>query len=40
MSKKIVSLTLDKGLIKKIDERRGMIPRSAFIQKILVDYLG
>lgn len=30
-----VSLSLDKALLEEIDERRGDIPRSKFVQRIL-----
>jgi len=34
-NRKHVSLTLDKGLVERIDARRGYIPRSIFIEQLV-----
>lgn len=33
--KPIVAFSLDSGLIAEIDDRRGMIPRSTYVQHLL-----
>ncbi|KPQ43610.1 MAG: hypothetical protein MPEBLZ_01793 [Candidatus Methanoperedens nitroreducens] len=31
------SISLDTGVLKRIESKRGLIPRSAYIEKILED---
>ncbi len=40
MSKKQVTLSLDKKLLKHLDEKRALVSRTAFVEKILFDVLG
>jgi len=35
MSKENISITISKELLEKIDKKRGLIPRSTYIEKIL-----
>ena len=35
-----VTLSLDNILVSKIDSQRGMIPRSAYVEKILIKNIG
>jgi metal-responsive CopG/Arc/MetJ family transcriptional regulator len=35
MNKIITGISMDRELIKLIDERRGLIPRSTFVSKII-----
>ncbi len=35
-----VTLSLDNILVSKIDSQRGMIPRSAYVEKILIKTIG
>ena len=35
-----VTLSFDDGLISQIDARRGMIPRSIFVENLLLDLMG
>jgi len=35
MAKQKVTITLERNLVEKIDEDRGLIPRSAYIEKLL-----
>ena len=38
--KKRFSVTIDEELVEKIDKERGLVPRSAYIEKILRDAIG
>jgi hypothetical protein len=40
MVKQTVGLSLDKVTIQKLDQTRGLIPRSAFVEKVLCEKLG
>jgi len=35
MSKIITGISMDEELIKQIDEKRGLIPRSTFVSKMV-----
>jgi len=35
-----VTLSLDNILVSKIDSQRGMIPRSTYVEKILIKTIG
>ncbi len=35
MTKKIIGISIDIKVLQNIDDKRGMIPRSRFIEKIL-----
>lgn len=37
--KRIISISLDRKLVRDLDSRRGGTPRSSFIESILQDYL-
>lgn len=39
MTKKTVCITLDEDLVKDIDSFRQLIPRSAFVEFVLNDYM-
>jgi len=38
--KERLSITVNKTTIIKLDESRGLIPRSPYIEEILTDYLN
>jgi len=40
MARKTVTISLEPKLVKKIDEDRGLIPRSRYIEKLLKESLG
>ena len=40
MTKKKVTITLEHNLLTKIDKDRGLIPRSAYIEKLLKESIG
>jgi len=40
MSKTVIGISLDSSLLKRLDDSRGMVPRSRLIEKILIDTLG
>jgi len=40
MVKKIVGISLDNDLLFKIDQMRGLIPRSRYVSQILATNLG
>jgi len=35
MNVRIITISIDNDMLTKIDKKRGLIPRSAFIQEIL-----
>lgn len=35
MAKKIISLTISEELIRELDNKRGLIPRSTFVEELL-----
>ena len=35
----ITGISLDKKLLQDIDQKRGLIPRSRFIEKLLMQFL-
>jgi metal-responsive CopG/Arc/MetJ family transcriptional regulator len=35
MQKPIITITIESDLLKRIDEKRGDIPRSLFIQRLI-----
>lgn len=37
--KKRFSVTIDEKLVEKIDKERGLVPRSAYIEKMLRDVI-
>ena len=39
IKKKVVSFNIDEEIIKEIDKRRGDIPRSTYINKLLLKLL-
>lgn len=39
MTKRITGISFEKNLLKKIDIQRGLIPRSAYISKIIDNYI-
>ena len=40
MAKTIVGISLDSDLLFKIDEKRGLVPRSRYVAQILAANLG
>jgi len=40
MTKKIIGLSIDQVILNKIDQKRGMIPRSRFLEKIISENMG
>lgn len=41
MSRKIfIGMTIDPAVVERVDTARGMVPRSAFVEKVLKDSLG
>lgn len=40
MNKKPITLSLDKKLLKQVDQKRELVSRTAFVEKILIDALG
>jgi metal-responsive CopG/Arc/MetJ family transcriptional regulator len=39
MTKRITGISFETNLLKKIDSQRGLIPRSAYISKIIDNYI-
>ena len=40
MPKTIIGISLDKEILTKIDEKRGLVPRSRYVAQILAANLG
>jgi len=40
MTKTIIGISLDKEILTKIDEKRGLVPRSRYVAHILAANLG
>jgi len=40
MTKTIIGISLDKEILTKIDEKRGLVPRSRYVAQILAANLG
>ena len=39
MAKTVVGISIDNELLAKLDQKRGLIPRSRYIEKVLTDFL-
>ncbi|MEO9307485.1 MAG: hypothetical protein ABI342_04130 [Nitrososphaera sp.] len=39
MNRFSIGVSLDRKIVEKIDSSRGMIPRSRFIEKVLIEHL-
>ena len=40
MVKRIIGLSLDVKILNRLDHKRGLIPRSTYVEKLLCEYLG
>jgi len=40
MGKRIIGISLELEILSRLDEKRGLIPRSTYVEKILCEKLG